>query len=67
MKINKITTGYVIQTFNTETQKYEGQNFIAGDQVDYEDEDGNPVDPVDAGMQKENGEEPYLPFDMVQP
>jgi hypothetical protein len=67
MKIKKITTGFVIQVFDTDTQKYESQEFIAGDQVDYEDGNGDCVDPVKLGMGNENGEEPYLPFAMVQP
>ncbi len=55
---NKITTGFVIQ-------KYKGnipvsQEFIAGDQVDYEDLDGNPID-------YNTDDEEYLPFEMVQP
>jgi hypothetical protein len=57
MIVKKITVGFVIQTFDTETRKYTGQEFIAGDQVDYEDDMENPVTPF-----KE-----YLAFDMVQP
>lgn len=52
----KITVGFVIQTFD-ESSKCIEQEFIAGDQVDYEDADGNPI--------KEWSE--YQPFDMVQP
>lgn len=53
----KITTGFVVQ-------EYEGtrpvrQEFIAGDQVDYEDEHGEDIEPP--------GDERYLPFAMVQP
>lgn len=33
MKINKITTGFVIQTFDTELGKFVSQEFIAGDDV----------------------------------
>ena len=42
---NKITTGYVIQNYATlknGTTVCVGQEFIAGDQVDYEDIEGNP-------------------------
>lgn len=57
MLVKKITTGFVIQTFDTKTRKFTGQEFIAGDQVDYETETGVPVESF-----KE-----YLPYDMVQP
>ena len=57
MIVNKITTGYVIQKFDTETNKFISQEFIAGDEVDFEDEQGNAVDCFDE----------YLPFDMEQP
>ena len=60
MKVNKITTGFVIQTFEIDGDKENpvSQEFIAGDQVDREDENGEPVDWI---------EKEYLPFDMVQP
>lgn len=67
MIINKITNGFVSQLFDTETGKYTHQEFVAGDPVEYEDQTGNPVDPVECGMQAANGTEPYLPFDMLQP
>ncbi len=71
MLINKITTGFVIQVFDTDTKKYVSQNFVAGDQVDYESTDGQtPIEDGDLekynfGPDAEN--EPYLPFDMLQP
>lgn len=66
MIIKKITTGFVIQSYDTEKKKYIHQEFIAGDEVDYEDEEGNIVCPTT--MLGEGEEfEPYLPFDMVQP
>jgi len=52
----KITTGFVIQTFDDDNKCIE-QEFIAGDTVDYEDADGNTVDSWDE----------YQPFEMVQP
>jgi len=52
--IKKITHGYVIQTFDEELIS---QEFIAGDEVDYEDEHGNEIDPT----------YDYAPFDMAQP
>jgi len=53
----KITTGFVIQDYNG--KNCVGQEFIAGDQVNYEDVEGKPIIP----LEKEN----YQPFDMVQP
>lgn len=57
MIVNKITTGFVIQKFDTETNKFISQEFVSGDEVDFEDEQGNYVDSFDE----------YLPFDMEQP
>ena len=57
MIVNKITTGFVIQRFNTETNKFIDQEFIAGDEVSYENVYGESVDTFDE----------YLPFDMIQP
>ena len=71
MIIKKVTTGYVTQQYDTEAKQWLSQEFIAGDEVDWEDENGNPTDPpedfeddkgwssVDVGS--------YLPFNMVQP
>lgn len=66
MVINKITVGWVTQTFDTDKQEWISQEFLAGDQVDYETEDGDPINYTDF----ENriiGNEPYLPFEMKQP
>lgn len=57
MIINKVTIGFVVQSFDTDTQSWVSQEFVAGDEVSYEDELGGPADEVG----------PYLPFDMVQP
>ena len=54
----KITVGFVIQNYN-EAGICISQEFIAGDQVDYEDANGNPTDAPE--------NEVYQPFDMVQP
>jgi len=58
----KITTGFVIQDYVTIGRKHicTNQEFIAGDQVDYEDKAGNPVN-VD--VEKEQ----YQPFNMQNP
>lgn len=55
---NKITTGFVIQTFD-DNGKCTSQNFVAGNPVDWENESGEPIEAP------ENAE--YFPFDMVQP
>jgi hypothetical protein len=65
MIIKKVTAGFVIQTFDTETRKYVNQEFIAGD-VSYENAVGDSVDP-ELMQNITDGTEPYLPFDMVQP
>ena len=54
----KMTFGYVEQEYVN--GKVVSQRFIAGDQVEYEDEDGNSVDP-------DTNQEGYFPLDMVQP
>ena len=60
--IQKITTGFVVQNFDTETNKCVDQHFTAGDDVVWEDltqEDDIVIDsPNDAE---------YFPYDMVQP
>ena len=57
MIITKTTFGWVSQQYDTKTRKFVHQEFIAGDQVEYEDENNEKVEPI----------EPYLPFEMVQP
>ena len=65
MKLNKITIGFVIQTFDTKLKRFISQEFFAGDQCDYEDREGNAVDP--SLFHGKTAAEVYLPFDMVQP
>lgn len=71
MKINKITTGFVIQTFDTVKMEYISQNFTAGEvEYEHDDETATPLDKIEAaemGMEHDDGSEPYLPFDMIQP
>jgi hypothetical protein len=64
MLLNKITTGFVIQTFDTEKKKFVSQEFVAGDQVDIEDKNGDPVDP---SLLEVDGKPTTFPFDMTQP
>ena len=62
-KFQKITVGFVVQNFQ-KNGKGEfvcvSQEFVAGDQVDYEDEEGNSVD-VDTSKEE------YQPYHMIQP
>ena len=60
MKINKITPGFVIQSYDTDTGRCIGQEFVAGDHVQYEDDIGLPVEWREAA-------EACQPFSMVQP
>ena len=55
----KITHGFVIQRFDN-NNKFLSQEFVAGDQVEYENQDGTQVEEV-------SDELPYVPFEMVQP
>ena len=56
-KFTKITVGFVTQTFD---KKHKGrfvcthQEFIAGDECDYEDAQGNPIEPPDYYYQPYN-------------
>jgi len=57
MDFKKVTVGFVVQQFDKEGNPL-SQEFVAGDEVSYEDAYGEPVD---------KKEKEYLPFDMVQP
>jgi len=63
MIIKKITVGFVVQEFDTEKKKFTHQEFISGDEVDFELEDGTPCLPIT----KKKLEKYYLPFEMKQP
>lgn len=56
-KIHKITTGFVTQCWDADTGKFLGQDFTAGDEVTYEDENGVPIAQT---------EPEYRCFEMVQ-
>ena len=73
MIINKITYGFVIQSFDTEKQAWTKQEFIAGDNCEYE-ADSQPVSSrvlcdavTNPELVESEGDEPYLPFEMTQP
>ena len=62
MLINKVTTGFVIQVFDTGLKRFVSQEFVAGDECQYEDKDGVPVC---SEALETDGKAAYLPFDMV--
>lgn len=65
MKISKTTCGFVIQTYDTDLQKWTGQEFVAGDQVEYEQAGTwQTLRPAEIWP---NSPEPYLPFLMRHP
>ena len=57
MIVQKITLGYVVQDFDTETQRFVSQRFVVEGPSDFSDERGFGVKPFPQ----------YLAFDMVQP
>ena len=65
MLLKKITIGFVVQTFDTDKKEFVKQEFVAGDECSYENQDGESVD-SDLFV-RIDGKEPYLPYDMVQP
>lgn len=53
MIVRKITTGFVVQEFDGDTGRCVSQEFIAGDQVDWEDRQGNAISDGDFGIDLE--------------
>ena len=64
MIINKVTYGFVVQQWDTEKKQWIGQEFVAGDVVEFEDETG---DMIDDAVREGIENEPELFFNMVQP
>lgn len=64
MILNKITTGFVVQKFDSDTGRCLSQEFVAGDQVEWEDQAGNAVEDGQCGIDLEGL---YFPPDMKQP
>lgn len=58
--VDKITTGIVVQTFDTETGECVAQRFVAGDEVEFADPSSGFIETLDTLSL-------YYPFDMVQP
>lgn len=66
MLINKVTVGFVVQTFDTDKQAFVSQEFVASTECTYEVE-GDEINVSDFTDRVIGGNEPYLPFEMVQP
>jgi hypothetical protein len=64
MIVNKTTTGFVVQKFDSETGRCLSQEFVAGDQVEWEDQAGNAVEDGQYGIDLEGL---YFPLEMKQP
>jgi hypothetical protein len=64
MILNKTTTGFVVQKFDSETGRCLSQEFVAGDQVEWEDQAGNTVEDGQYGIDFEGL---YFPLEMKQP
>jgi hypothetical protein len=62
MLYNKVTIGFVVQTFNDEGECL-SQEFMASDETTYELEDGTAINQEDMPF----GGNEYFSFDMVQP
>jgi len=64
MIVRKITTGFVVQEFDADTGHCVSQEFIAGDQVEWEDRQGNAISDGDFGIDLEGL---YHPMEMKKP
>ena len=64
MIVNKTTTGFVVQKFDSETGRCLSQEFIASDQVEWEDQKGERIEDGQYGIDLEGC---YYPLDMKQP
>jgi len=72
MIINKVTVGFVIQQFDTDDRRFVGQEFVAADEVTWENQLGERLyhdeeENAELIYGKGGVDEPYLNFDMVQP
>lgn len=64
MIVRKITTGFVVQEFDADTGRCLLQEFVAGNQVAFEDRQGNPISDGDYGIDLDGL---YYPLEMKQP
>jgi hypothetical protein len=68
MLISKVTVGFVIQTFDQSQDRFTSQEFVAGDEVTYEDDNGEVVDSAECEVERGDVmSEPYIGFEMLQP
>jgi hypothetical protein len=66
MIINKVTVGTVVQSYDTILKKFVSQEFVAADEVTWENQRGEPAT-VFQVPHNEDGTEPYLNFELSQP
>ena len=64
MILHKITTGFVVQKFDSESGRCLSQEFVAGDQIEWEDQTGNTIENGKYGIDLEGL---YFPAEMKQP
>jgi len=64
MIVRKVTPGFVVQEFDAATGRCLSQEFVAGDQVDWEDRAGNAISDGDFGIDLEGL---FFPQEMKQP
>lgn len=64
MILNKTTSGFVVQKFESETGGCLSQEFVASDQVEWQDQKGDPIEDGQHGLDLEGF---YFPLDMKQP
>jgi hypothetical protein len=69
--IKKVTIGFVVQSYDTEKQRFFCQEFVASEDHVWEDQVGNPLTDSDEDLALIYGQggvdEPYLNLEMVQP
>jgi len=64
MIVRKITVGFVVQEFDAATGRCLSQQFVAGDQVQFEDRAGQPIEDGQYGIDLEAL---FWPLELKQP
>lgn len=64
MILNKTTTGFVVQKFDSDTGRCVSQEFVTSDQVEWEDQKGDRIEDGQYGIDLEGL---YYPMDLKQP
>jgi hypothetical protein len=64
MILKKITAGFVVQTFDADSGRCVSQEFVASDQVEFEDQKGDRIEDGQYGIALEGL---YWPLEMKQP